>query len=129
MATGVSGARIVPEGYEVLSTDLDAAGRVVAKARVKAASAACPGCGATSRAVHSRYRRTVSDLPLAGRKLRLEIEARRFRCRRAGCRRHIFCERLPASSPWARRTGRLETLIRHWRSLSAVVRPSGWPAG
>lgn len=60
-----------------------------------AATAACPRCHAPSDRVHSRYRRTVADLPLQGRFVALRLLVRRFRCTRPDCPRDIFCERLP----------------------------------
>ena len=38
-------------------------------------SARCPGCGSASSRSHSRYRRHLSDLPLAGRSVRLHLLA------------------------------------------------------
>jgi transposase len=58
-------------------------------------SSRCPCCGTDSDRVHSRYRRTVADLPWANRPLALRLIVRRFRCLRPGCPQHIFCERLP----------------------------------
>jgi transposase len=73
-----------------------------------AASAPCPRCGALSDSVHSRYRRTVADLPCHGRPVALRLVVRRFRCAAPGCPRAIFCERLPALlNAHARATARL----------------------
>jgi transposase len=62
-------------------------------------SAACPSCRHRSRAVHSAYRRTVADLPLAGAKLFLHLQVRRFFCRHATCPQRIFAERFPTLVP------------------------------
>lgn len=59
------------------------------------ASAKCPVCDRSSRRVHSRYHRTVADLPWAGRNTRLQLLVRRFFCTEADCTRRIFAERLP----------------------------------
>ena len=56
------------------------------------AQAACPECGASAGRVHSRYVRTLADLPLGGRAVRLKLAVRRFRCDRATCARQIFAE-------------------------------------
>lgn len=73
-----------------------------------AASAACPRCGTPSDRVHSRYRRTVADLPCAGRPFALRLVVRRFRCANPDCPRAVFCERLPGLlEPHARATARL----------------------
>src|SRR5262249_23967324 len=58
-------------------------------------SAACPRCGTLSDRVHSRYRRTVADLPCQDRLVALPLVVRRFRCLQADCPQAIFCERLP----------------------------------
>jgi transposase len=70
--------------------------------------AACPLCGQISTRVHSRYVRTVHDLPWQGIKVRLRLSTRRFFCANPNCERAIFTERLPALvAPYARRTKRL----------------------
>jgi transposase len=57
--------------------------------------ARCPLCTRRSKRVHSVYRRTVADLPLAGRQLILRLRVRRFRCSARRCPRVIFAERFP----------------------------------
>jgi transposase len=56
-------------------------------------SATCPRCQHRSTAVHSAYRRTVADLPIAGTQVLLHLQVRRFFCRRTACPRRIFAER------------------------------------
>jgi len=73
-------------------------------------TARCPLCQCRSRRIHSRYTRTVADLPWSGRRVTLKIRARRFWCYRAHCRRRIFCERLPSLAP---SHGRRTTALRH----------------
>jgi len=75
----------------------------------------CPGCGASSGRIHSRYQRRLTDLPLAGRPVRLTVVARRFRCDTVLCSRRIFAERFDdgALAPWARRTARLDFVVHH----------------
>ncbi len=63
--------------------------------------------------LHSRYERTLADLPWQGRPVSLRVEARRFRCANPGCTRRTFAERLPEVVPVAgRRTARLGDLQR-----------------
>ena len=72
------------------------------------AGASCPRCGSVSDRVHSRYLRTVADLPAHDRPVALRLVVRRFRCTTPACPRTIFCERLPGlASPHARTTDRL----------------------
>ena len=70
--------------------------------------ACCPRCHQSSVRIHSRYARTVADLPWLGVAVRVELHTRRFFCRHPACTQQIFCERLPAVvAPYARRTLRL----------------------
>jgi transposase len=65
----------------------------------------CPLCSRRSRRVHSRYQRTLADLPWAGRSVVLHVQVRRFFCRNRRCPRAIFAEPLPQLvTPRARRT-------------------------
>ena len=81
--------------------------------RSAAVQAVCPACGVAAVRVHSRYVRTLWDLPLGGRTVRLRLAVRRFRCDRATCARRIFAERLASAAPSARRTARLDVLVHH----------------
>src|SRR5205823_976825 len=67
-----------------------------------------PRCGTPSGRAHSRYRRTVADLPWQDRPVALRLVVRRFRCIDPACPQVVFCERLPAplEAP-ARTTARL----------------------
>lgn len=63
--------------------------------RTSLPSGTCPLCGRSSIRVHSRYNRTLADLPWHGRAVRLQVQARRFFCDTVSCPRRIFVERLP----------------------------------
>ena len=84
-------------------------------ARPLSPTAACPACGTASARVHSRYRRTLTDLPSQGRRVEVTVCARRFRCVLVDCCQRIFAERLEAAvgGPFARRTARLEGIVHH----------------
>ena len=85
---------------------------IVATARQK--TAACPDCAALSCRVHSRYDRTLSDLPWQGRSVTLRVRVRRFRCLNSSCLRRTLAECLGETArPAARRTSRLGDLQRH----------------
>ncbi len=76
-------------------------------------SACCPVCGQRTARLHSRYLRTLADLPWGGRPVRLSLRVRRFRCSRSECPRRIFAERLPSVvEPYARKTARLREILR-----------------
>jgi transposase len=73
-----------------------------------AGSAACPRCGCQSDRVHSRYDRTIADLPCQDQPVVIRLTVRRFRCNTAGCPTTIFCERVPQLlDAFARSTSRL----------------------
>jgi transposase/DNA-binding CsgD family transcriptional regulator len=73
---------------------------------------ACPACGALATRVHSRYPRTLADLPWQGLAVSLVLQVRRFFCDRAACPRRIFAERFPGlAAPHGRRSARLTTLF------------------
>jgi transposase len=75
-------------------------------------SAACPLCTQKTARLHSRYLRTLADLPWGGRSVRLSLRVRRFRCLRSECPRKIFAERLPSVvEPYARKTTRLHEIL------------------
>ena len=76
------------------------------------AEARCPVCGQPSAHIHSSYVRHPSDLALAGHRVQLHLNVRRFFSANPTCERRTFAERLPnVMKPFARRTHRLaETL-------------------
>lgn len=80
-----------------------------------APSAVCPLCPQPATHIHSRYRRTVADVPYGGRQLVLSLVVRKFFCQNRTCPRRIFAEQFPdVARPWARMTLRfcaaLETI-------------------
>lgn len=105
---------LVPSGLIVERVEVGAVAITLTVRRVSLESA-CPFCGRISRRIHSRYWRSLADLPSHGQLVRLRLAVHRFRCIDQYCRRRIFAERLggtiaPAS---ARRTTRLECIIHH----------------
>ena len=75
-------------------------------------SAICPGCQAISHSRHSRYWRSLKDLPVQGTQVILRVHLGRWRCRNAGCQRRIFTERLPkVCAPYAQQTKRTSEII------------------
>ncbi|MCA1838230.1 MAG: transposase family protein [Actinobacteria bacterium] len=102
--------RLLPEGLKPRSISVSPSGLTV-HAEVAAASAGCPLCGKHSSKVHSRYERTIADLPWRNVSVTLKIRARRFFCVNPNCERAIFCERLPEVAAYARKTDRLEEAL------------------
>jgi transposase len=84
------------------------AAQITLLVRSTQASMPCPLCDTPTRRIHSRYERTLADLPWAEYRVRLQLRVRKWFCRNRHCRRRIFTERLPTvAAPWARRTLRL----------------------
>ncbi|HEX7562430.1 MAG TPA: ISL3 family transposase [Bradyrhizobium sp.] len=108
------GITLAPCGLTIerIETEAD---KLLIVARPVSKTAACPACGRTSASVHSRYQRSLSDLPSQGRRVRVTVCARRFRCVVTDCPQRIFAERLEATvvGPFARRTARLEGIVHH----------------
>ena len=76
------------------------------------ATARCPTCHQRSRRVHSRYVRTVADLPCTQYGVRVDVQARRFRCLHPTCARQTFREPFPELVPvYGRRTPRLRARL------------------
>jgi transposase len=83
-------------------------------ARTSSRVARCPACGTKSARVHSRYARTLADLPWQGIPVTVRLRVRRFFCDHKACTRAIFAERLPGlAAHYARRTERLESWFTH----------------
>jgi transposase len=114
MQRTLSPSALVPHGFVVGAAVSHDAGMLIT-VRAVTKTNACPGCGAVSRRIHSRYQRRLADLPMAGKPVRLVVMARRFHCDAVLCARRIFAERFDAGvlAPWARRTARLDHIVHH----------------
>lgn len=58
------------------------------------ATARCPSCHLKADRMHSSYRRTLNDLPIANRMVQLLLTVHRFRCLNGKCLRKTFVEPL-----------------------------------
>ena len=85
---------LIPKGLGLEHLAVDRR-RLSIRLRSSAPEARCPVCGRASPMVHSRYSRTIADLPRHGTPVLLTVRARRFFCEEPSCERKIFCERLP----------------------------------
>ena len=103
--------KLVPPGLIVDHHEIGTDG-ITVHAHAASGSSRCPTCGLPSSSVHSRYQRILGDFPAQGRRLRIRLRARRFRCRVATCQRRIFTERFSRDviEVHARRTSRLDAL-------------------
>jgi transposase len=90
------------------------ANAIILAARTSSCVARCPVCAKQSFRVHSRYTRTLADLPWQGIPVTVCLRVRRFFCEEASCHRVIFAERLPGlAAHYARRTERLDGWFTH----------------
>ena len=72
----------------------------------------CPLCDQPSSRVHSRYQRTLADLPWQGLCVRICWRSRKFFCDNPLCPRRIFTERLPdVAKPYSRKTCRVAAVL------------------
>lgn len=75
-------------------------------------TSACPLCQQLSERIHSRYPRTVADVPCGGRRVLLHLSIRKFVCAMPTCSRKVFTERLPELvQSYARMTNRLKSAL------------------
>src|SRR4051794_25003613 len=95
---------LVPDAAVLHLEEVCTAGEtIVLVATATGTTACCPVCGHATSRVHSRYRRTVADLPWQGLAVRLDLQVRRWFCPNSACARQIFAERLPTVvAPYAR---------------------------
>jgi transposase len=116
-------AVLIPPSLRVAALLLDD-GRVTIRAVSEATDVRCPVCGEPTDRVHSRYHRTLADLPWAGMVVRVQVHARKFFCANPSCPRAVFAERLDGvAAAWARRTDRQRA------ALGAIAFALGGEAG
>jgi transposase len=109
MATDAS--FLIPPSLHVAALLLGDDG-VTIRAVSEAEDVRCPICGERSERIHSRYTRTLGDLPWARFAVHLHVEVRRFFCANPTCPRQIFAERLAGIAPAAaHRTDRQRTRL------------------
>jgi transposase len=93
--------RAIPDGDTILLV-----------ASSKRTVVACPDCGKAAQRIHSRYPRTVADLPWQGIAIRFRLGVRKFFCDNKECNRRIFAEPLPeVVHRYARKTVRLSDAL------------------
>src|SRR6202521_5753343 len=87
-------------------------GVIVIVASTVGNAATCPVCGLHSCHVHSKYSRTLRDLPWQGAVVRIWLRTRRVYCRSRDCRRRIFTERFPTlAGSYGRQTNRHRNVL------------------
>lgn len=73
--------------------------------------AKCKYCGAESQSVHSRYVRTISDLPIQNYQVKLVITVPKFFCTNEICCHKTFAYPIPFAPANSLRTKRLDDYI------------------
>ena len=104
---------LVPDTSVLRCDDVDfSSNRISIHVTSSSRSGKCPTCGCPSSRVHSRYLRTLGDLPWHGDQVEIRWRSRRFFCDSVDCVQRIFTERLPqVAAPHARRTNRLQSTL------------------
>ncbi len=96
----------IPQQLHVEALGFESGG-VTILTSTKESSPRCPVCVYPSRRVHSRYRRTLTDLPWGGVPVTFRITVRKLFCDNLSCPRKVFAERLGGvARRYARRTNR-----------------------
>src|SRR2546425_12038227 len=90
----------LPEGMQVSQIQITENGVVIADVATHPTSC-CPLCSERSSSIQSHYRRTLRDVPCAGRRVQLFLTVRKFYCRNA---RMSSAKSLPSGSRplWSR---------------------------
>ncbi len=105
------------EGWECMSEE----DPITLYVRSVTNEAKCPYCSHQSDKVHSRYTRTLCDLPAFGKTIQLCFHARKFFCLNDECRKKTFAEQ-PGNEifRYRRRTRRCEVCVhRHGLAMSS----------
>lgn len=71
------------------------AGKIQVELRARQAFSVCPCCAGRSSRVHSRYQRTIADLPWNGVPVEILLRARKFFCDQEQCSRRILQNSCP----------------------------------
>jgi len=104
----------LPEGMRVEQIQITENGLAIQVVATSATSC-CPLCSQASASIHCHYRRTLRDVPCAGRRVQLFLTVRKFSCRNPCCSRKVFAERFPTFvEPWARMT------VRHCQQIASI---------
>ncbi|WP_022792367.1 transposase family protein [Marinococcus halotolerans] len=98
------------KGLQVVASQEKAEGiEVIAFSMKKAA--VCPRCGCTNNHKHSRYWRTLRDLPVSGKQVTLVLRSNKWFCLHRSCPVRVFTERLEGISSSKRNTDRLQLVL------------------
>jgi transposase len=99
-------------GFTIEQTVLSTEG-ITVLAHSQRVRGSCPDCTQLSSRIHSRYQRTLADLPWSGRTVRLVVKVRLFYSKHANCPRKTFAE--------ARNVRKLQLHFRSWKEKMAWI--------
>jgi transposase len=104
---------LLPHLTDVVIDRVDEVGGLVRIwARPRADRASCRCCGTGSLRVHSRYERRLADAAVAGRRVEIRLQVRRFFCDEALCSARTFAEQIPGlTARHARRSPLLRRML------------------
>jgi len=74
-------------------------------------TALCPYCGQASNQIHSHNVRTLKDLPMQGKKVKILLDQKKYFCKNKSCMKKTFAERFNFFEPKATKTKRLQQEI------------------
>ncbi|MCE4092461.1 ISL3 family transposase (plasmid) [Priestia megaterium] len=78
----------------------------------KSSSCICPSCHTLSHRIHSRYVRSLQDVPAHGKSTYVQIQTRKFFCDKCSCPQAIFTERFTWLGTYQRKTKRLQEMLK-----------------
>ena len=93
------------DGYEIQGEELFIR---TSSAREKAI---CPYCQKPSGQIHSHKVRTLKDLPMQGKKVKILLDQKKYFCNNKECQKKTFAERFDFFEPKATKTQRLQNEI------------------
>ena len=96
---------LICEGYEIQDDEI----RIRVSSIRKVSS--CPYCDEQSGQVHSRKIRTLKDLPIQGKKVKILLNQKKYFCKNSECTKKTFAERFDFYEPKATKTNRLQSEI------------------
>lgn len=104
------GELFLPDTHSLSFEEIEIeANTILVKVISAGGEATCPYCQMPANRMHSRYFRTLDDLPCGERRVQVQWKTRRFFCDNHTCSHFTFCERLPGVAGfYARKTKRLQ---------------------
>lgn len=107
---------LLPAEYPLTACTISLLGEsLVIEASSSQSGSVCPTCGCKSDRRHSKYIRTLVDLPTSGYDVKILILSGKYFCDNTECSRKIFTERYKEEiSPYYRRFNRCKELLRNF---------------